>query len=90
MQNECDLIIKSRSKAQITGASGIISFNENEAVFSTELGCLAIAGTKLTVDNFDRQNGVITVSGSINAAFYPLSKQNKSEDGLFKRMFGKR
>ena len=90
MQNESDLIIKSRSKAEITGASGIISFNENEAVFSTELGCLAIAGAGLTVDSFDRENGVITVSGNISAAFYPTSKQNKSEDGLLKRMFGKR
>ena len=87
---ESKVTIYSRSKAEITGASGIISFNENEAVFSTELGCLALSGTALTIDSFDRENGIITVSGSVNAAFYPLTKKDKNEDGLLKRMFGKR
>ncbi len=89
MQNESEIKITNRKRAEITGASGIIGFNENEAVISTELGCLAVAGVNLVIDSFDRENGIIVVTGSINAAFYP-SKAAGSEDGWLKRMFGKR
>ena len=87
---DSEIIITKRSSAKITGATGIISFSDNEAVFKTELGCLALTGTSLTVDSFDRENGVILVSGNINAAFYPSSKTEKNGDGFIKRMFSKR
>jgi sporulation protein YabP len=86
MQGQSDIIIESKSRLKLSGADGIISFSENEAVFSTVLGCLAVSGSGLTVESFDRENGEINVSGSIFAVFYP---QKKSEEkGFFKRLFG--
>lgn len=83
-----DIIINSRSKAQITGVSGIVGFSSSEAVFKTELGVTAVTGSNLTIDNFDRENGIINITGNIKAAFYPSSK--KDEGGFFKRMFDKK
>ena len=83
-----DIIINSRSKAEITGVSGIVGFSSGEAIFKTELGIVALTGSNLNIDNFDRENGIINVTGNIKAAFYPSAK--KDEGGFFKRMFDKK
>ena len=82
-----DIIINSRSKVLITGVEGITGFSETEAVFKTALGCLAVTGSSLTVDGFDREEGTVNISGTIQAVFYPGTKKN--ERGVISRLFGK-
>ena len=86
MQGSSDIILESKSRLKLTGADGIISFSENEAVFSTSLGLLAVSGSGLTVESFDRDSGEISVKGSVYAVFYPQKKSG--EKGFFKRLFG--
>lgn len=87
MQDDSDIVINSRSKVRITGVEGITGFSENEAVFKTNLGYLAVTGSSLTVDGFDRDEGVVNVSGSIKAVFYPGGQKN--DRGFFSKLFGK-
>ena len=82
-----DIVINSRNKVIITGVTGITGFSENEAVFKTTLGCLAVTGVSLTVDGFDREEGTVNISGSIQAVFYPGIK--KAERGMTGRLFHK-
>ena len=87
MQDNSDIIINSRNKITVTGVIGITSFSETEAVIKTNLGFLAVTGSSLTVDGFDREEGTVIITGSIQAAFYPGSK--KSDRGVLGKLFGK-
>ena len=87
MQDNSDIIINSKNKVHITGVDGITGFNETEAVVSTNLGYLAVTGTGLCVDGFDREEGTVNISGDIRAVFYPGG--NKNERGVFGKLFGK-
>lgn len=87
MQDKSDIIINSKSKMLITGVEGITDFSEKEAVFSTTLGYLAVSGSSLTVEGFDREEGTVNITGNIQAVFYPGGKKN--ERGFFGRVFGK-
>ena len=80
MEENSDIIINSKSKVKITGVEGITGFSENEAVFKTTLGCLAVTG-------FDKENGTVNITGDIQAVFYP--KTNRAERGMFGKLFGK-
>lgn len=82
-----DIIINSRNKVMISGVEGITGFSENEAVFKTNLGCLAVTGSSLTVEGFDREEGTVNITGNIQAVFYPGMK--KPERGVISRLFGK-
>ncbi|MBQ7699148.1 MAG: hypothetical protein IJT49_02260 [Clostridia bacterium] len=87
MLDNSDIIINSKSKVKITGVEGITGFGDTEAVFKTSLGYLAITGSSLTVDGFDREEGTVDLTGNISAVFYPGGKKN--ERGLFGKLFGK-
>lgn len=87
MQDISDIIVNSKSKVKITGVEGITAFSDNEAIFKTNLGYLAVTGTSLFVDGFDREEGTVNISGSIQAVFYPGGKKN--DRGVFGKLFGK-
>lgn len=87
MQDNSDIIINSKSKVSVTGVEGITGFSDNEAVFKTTLGYLAVTGSSLTVEGFDREAGTVDITGNIQAVFYPGGKKN--ERGMLGRLFGK-
>ena len=88
MPEESNITINNRCELNISGVDGITAFSENEAVLSTELGYLAVSGSDLHIDEFDRSTGAVVIKGKINAVFYPGGK--KKETGFLKRLFGDR
>lgn len=85
MNEESEITIYSRKKITVTGVDGIVNFSKSEAVFSTSLGYLAVTGGGFVIDGFDKDNGVVTVSGQISAVFYPGGK--KDDRRFFKKLF---
>ena len=86
MNETSDITINSKKSMTVTGVDGIVNFSDTEAVFSTELGFLAVTGDGFTVDGFDKESGTVTVTGNITAVFYPGGK--KDSRGFFKKLFG--
>ena len=62
MQGSGEIVISGREKLTVSGVDGIISFCETEAVLSTSLGYLAVTGSELKVDGFDRGQGNVIIS----------------------------
>ena len=87
MQDNSDIIINSKSNVRITGVEGITGFSENEAVFKTNLGYLAVTGSSLIVEGFEREEGIVNITGNIKAVFYPGTQ--KSDRSVFGKLFGK-
>ncbi|MBO4423005.1 MAG: sporulation protein YabP [Clostridia bacterium] len=85
MQGSGEIVISGREKLTVSGVDGIISFCETEAVLSTSLGYLAVTGSELKVDGFDRGQGNVIINGCINAVFYPGEKNGKN--GFFGKLF---
>lgn len=88
MSEESEIRILSRKSLTVTGAESMIGFSDREAVISTNLGILAVTGDGLTVDEFNRTDMAVSISGNICAVFYPGNK--KDARGFFKRAFGRR
>ena len=88
MSEESEIRILSKKSLTVTGAESMIGFSDREAVISTDLGILAVTGDGLTVDEFNKADMTISISGNIRAVFYPGNI--KDARGFFKRAFGKR
>lgn len=80
-----EIIIESRKSVSVSGADGIVSFTETEAVLSTILGELAITGEGLVLGGFDKTVGKVDILGTIRAVFYP--GQKKDSRGFFEKLF---
>ena len=85
MNEISDITIKSRTSVSVTGVDAIINFSDTEAVFTTALGILAVSGTELYIDGFDKENKTVTVKGTVSAVFYPGGK--KDNRSFFKKLF---
>ena len=78
------LTLNERSSLTLTGATEVVSFDENAVVLKTTLGTLTIHGRQLQLKNLSLEGGQVAVDGAIAALIY---EEPKPAGGL-RRLFG--
>ena len=69
------LILDERKNLTMTGATEVISFDENTVVLRTGLGTLIIQGQQLQLKNLTLDGGNVAVDGEISALTYEQPRQ---------------
>ena len=59
-----------RKNVEMGGVNKVISFDEDEILFETNMGCLAIHGEDLHIVQLNLDNGEVEVEGSVNSLEY--------------------
>lgn len=78
------LTLNERKSLTMTGATEVISFDENTVVLKTSLGTLTIHGRQLQLKNLSLDGGQVAVDGVISALIY---EEPRPAGGL-RRLFG--
>lgn len=78
-----DVILKSRTKLEMTGINDVTSYDENEIIVISNNSSLSIEGENLKIERFDSEKGELIVNGLVNGIFY-FGKENKKKKALFK------
>lgn len=78
------LTLNERKNLTMTGATEVISFDENVVVLKTTLGTLTIHGKGLQLKNLSLEGGQVAVDGAIAALIYEDARPDR---GL-RRLFG--
>lgn len=77
------LTLNERKTLTMTGATEVVSFDENAVVLKTGLGTLTIHGRQLQLKNLSLEGGQVAVDGVISALIYEEPRQ-----GGLRRFFG--
>ena len=85
MQLPHKLTLNERRQLTMTGATEVVSFDENAVVLHTQLGLLTIHGQDLQLRQLQLEGGQVAVEGTISAIVYEESRQ---KSGLWRRMLG--
>lgn len=78
------LTLSDRKNLTMTGATEVVSFDENSVVLKTSLGMLTIHGQQLQLKNLSLDGGQVAVDGVISALIY---EEPRPASGL-RRFFG--
>ena len=78
------LTLNERKTLTMTGATEVVSFDENAVVLKTTLGMLPIHGRQLQLKNLSLEGGQVAVEGVISALIY----QEPRPAGGLRRLFG--
>lgn len=78
------LTLNERKSFTMTGATEVVSFDENAVVLKTTLGTLTIHGKELQLKNLSLEGGQVAVEGTISALIYEDARPDR---GL-RRFFG--
>ena len=84
MQGSQQILISDRTKAEIDMVSAVISFDEDGVLLESSLGRIAMEGSGLKIENFEKTTGKILISGNISGVFYLQKGEKKKGRGLFK------
>ncbi len=80
-----DIIIRSRSKVEISGVTNVVSFDEEGICLESEMGEMLIEGRGLRVSSLDTDRGKIYIDGTIDGLYYNTNT-NEPKKGLFGRL----
>ena len=69
------LTLDERKNLTMTGATEVVSFDENTVVLRTGLGTLVIQGQQLQLKNLSLDGGNVAVEGEITALTYEQQRQ---------------
>ena len=69
------LTLDERKNLTMTGATEVVSFDENTVVLRTSLGTLVIQGRQLQLKNLSLDGGNVAVEGEIAALTYEQQRQ---------------
>ncbi len=78
------LSLSERKTFTMTGATEVVSFDENTVVLKTNLGQLQIHGKQLQLKNLSLEGGQVAVDGHICALIY----EEPRPTGGLRRLFG--
>ena len=78
------MVLNERKNLTMTGATEVISFDENAVVLKTSLGTLTIHGRQLQLKNLSLEGGQVAVDGVISALIY----EEPRPSGGLRRLFG--
>lgn len=82
---EQELVLKDRKHLKITSVISVKDFTSNELVIETALGLMLISGEELRIENLSKDDGIITISGRVDAIEYKTASNKKGFlSGLFK------
>ncbi|MXQ54534.1 sporulation protein YabP [Shimazuella alba] len=78
-----ELILTNRNELEVSGVTGIESFDSEEFLLSTEYGYLGIRGQELHLKNLDLEQGIVSIRGQFLDISYldvnhPRSDKTKS------------
>ncbi len=79
------ITMDNRERVLVTGVSDVGSFNEAEAILTTDCGELAISGEDLHMPKLNLDDGQLVIEGQIFALEYIEHQPQKS--GFFSRVF---
>ena len=79
-----NLIIKNRNQISIDGVRNVEGFDDGYVNISTDAGRLIIEGENLKIEGLTKENGVILISGRIDAVIY---SDEKPRAGFFGKLF---
>lgn len=79
------LTLDARRKLTLTGATEIVSFDENSVILGTELGTLVVTGRDLSLKTLSAEGGKVEVEGKIDAMQYA---EVREQGGWFRRLLG--
>ncbi|MBQ0010511.1 MAG: sporulation protein YabP [Ruminococcus sp.] len=80
-----EIVIQNRSKAQITGVTDVIRFDEYEIGMETSDGELTVEGSDLHISRLSLDTGDVHIDGSISAVRYEDAESGKKKSGFFRR-----
>ena len=81
-----NLILENREKLNITGATDVLSFDDQLILVETELGLLTVKGEKLRVNKLNLDSEEVIVDGLIQNLSYS-NDYNKGKKGLLNKIF---
>ena len=79
--------ILSRSHAELTGISEVLSFDESSVELSGDDGTLCIEGNGIRIVEFDSAHAKIILDGRINGINYFDDMPREKKSGFFSRLF---
>lgn len=84
-----EVVLVDRNTLDVTGVTGVDSFDSEEFLLQTECGYLGIRGTNLHIKNLDLEQGKVTIEGDFYEMSYLDYGHHRSERGksLMGRLF---
>lgn len=82
-----NVILKNRSKLEISGIKKIESLNDEQFLIDTKLGLLLIKGENLEMQQLDIDKGNLWISGTVNLIEYIEETKKKEKTNFFGKVF---
>lgn len=76
------LSMENRQKAELTGVSQVLAFDENQVILLTDCGEISFSGENLHVTKLMLEEGQLTVEGKVDSVIYT---QRSGRRGLLRR-----
>ena len=76
MENKQQIVITDKNKVEIDEVIYVMAFDEEGILIDTSLGKIAVEGTNLKMENFEKASKKILISGNVNGVYY-LEKRDK-------------
>ena len=78
------LTLNERKQLTLTGATEVVSFDENTVVLRTNLGTLIVQGHNLQLKTLSLDGGQVAVDGEIAALVYEEPRNGRGLGRLFR------
>ncbi len=75
---------ESRNKAQITGVTDVLSFDEECVTADTSEGALVLRGRNLHISTLELEKGLLVLDGELDSFSY---EQSMAKSSVFARIF---
>lgn len=64
------VILQNRNNVQLAGIKNVITFDEDEVILESEMGCLTILGEELHVTMLNLEQGKVALAGKVRSMEY--------------------
>lgn len=71
------LTLDERSRLQLTGATEVVRFDEEQVELNTSQGPLLVQGSDLRLKCLSLEDGAVVIQGQINAVSYDEPRQRR-------------
>lgn len=84
-----ELIMTNRNELEVSGVTGVESFDSEEFLLATEYGYVGIRGHELHLKNLDLEQGIVSIRGQFLDISYLDVNQPRGEKskGVLGRLF---
>lgn len=82
-----NITLENRHKLNITGVTGVDSFNDEMVIVDTDLGVLIIRGGKLKIQKLNIESSELNIEGEISSCEYADSSLGSNSSGFFAKLF---